>query len=113
MTPQEQKEIAMTSPALTYQSNEGGRANYPANFRGRVPLNRHHTLAEMVKGEEKIKLWRVENVNNTKGIKWHEFKEMIDFSFALKSISDCQDAWEAVSEQIEPTRPPEYLTTIN
>jgi hypothetical protein len=31
-------EIAMTSPALEWQSDRPGRAAYPANFRGRVPL---------------------------------------------------------------------------
>ena len=29
---------AMSSPALKYQSDRGGRGNYPANYRGRVPL---------------------------------------------------------------------------
>ena len=29
---------ALTSPALKWQSDKGGRSNYPANFRGRVPL---------------------------------------------------------------------------
>ena len=29
---------ALTSPALEWQSNRGGRNNYPANFRGKVPL---------------------------------------------------------------------------
>lgn len=29
---------ALTSPALKWQSDRGGRMNYPANFRGRVPL---------------------------------------------------------------------------
>lgn len=28
----------LTSPALKWQSDRGGRMNYPANFRGRVPL---------------------------------------------------------------------------
>lgn len=31
-------EIAQTSPALTHQSDGPGRAEYPANFRGKVPL---------------------------------------------------------------------------
>lgn len=30
--------VALTSPALKWQSDRGGRSNYPANFRGRVPL---------------------------------------------------------------------------
>ena len=30
--------VALTSPALEWQSDIGGRGNYPANFRGRVPL---------------------------------------------------------------------------
>jgi hypothetical protein len=30
--------IALTSPALEWQSDRGGRNNYPANYRGRVPL---------------------------------------------------------------------------
>lgn len=30
--------IAMTSPALEWQSDKGGRNDYPANYRGRVPL---------------------------------------------------------------------------
>ena len=29
---------ALTSPALQWQSDRGGRMNYPANFRGKVPL---------------------------------------------------------------------------
>lgn len=29
---------ALTSPALQWKSNRKGRAAYPANFRGRVPL---------------------------------------------------------------------------
>ena len=29
---------ALTSPALKWQSDRGGRFDYPANFRGRVPL---------------------------------------------------------------------------
>lgn len=29
---------ALTSPALEWQSDRGGRMNYPANFRGKVPL---------------------------------------------------------------------------
>ena len=29
---------ALTSPALKWQSDRGGRMNYPANFRGKVPL---------------------------------------------------------------------------
>ena len=31
-------EITLTSPALKWQSDKGGRFDYPANFRGRVPL---------------------------------------------------------------------------
>lgn len=31
-------EIALTSPALTAQSNASGRDAYPANFKGKVPL---------------------------------------------------------------------------
>lgn len=30
--------VALTSPALEWQSNKGGRNAYPANYRGRVPL---------------------------------------------------------------------------
>ena len=30
--------ITLTSPALKWQSDRKGRAAYPANFRGRVPL---------------------------------------------------------------------------
>lgn len=30
--------VALTSPALKWQSDRGGRFNYPANYRGRVPL---------------------------------------------------------------------------
>lgn len=30
--------VALTSPALEWQSDRGGRSNYPANYRGRVPL---------------------------------------------------------------------------
>jgi len=30
--------VALTSPALKYQSEEHGRHGYPANFRGKVPL---------------------------------------------------------------------------
>jgi hypothetical protein len=29
---------ALSSPALQWQSDRGGRNNYPANYRGRVPL---------------------------------------------------------------------------
>lgn len=29
---------ALTSPALQWQSDRGGRMDYPANFRGKVPL---------------------------------------------------------------------------
>jgi hypothetical protein len=29
---------ALTSPALKWQSDRGGRSDYPAKFRGRVPL---------------------------------------------------------------------------
>ena len=29
---------ALNSPALNWQSDRGGKMNYPANFRGRVPL---------------------------------------------------------------------------
>lgn len=38
MTEQEIIEKAKTSPALQWQSDRPGRAAYPANFRGRVPL---------------------------------------------------------------------------
>lgn len=37
----EEKEIitiALTSPALKWQSDKGGRMDYPARYRGRVPL---------------------------------------------------------------------------
>ena len=37
-TEKELLEIAMESPALKWQSDRGGRSNYPANYRGRVPL---------------------------------------------------------------------------
>ena len=30
--------VALTSPALKWQSDMPGRSSYPANFRGRVPL---------------------------------------------------------------------------
>ena len=30
--------LALTSPALEWQSNRKGRCSYPANFRGKVPL---------------------------------------------------------------------------
>lgn len=33
-----QLEIAKTSPALQWQSDRGGRFDYPAKYRGKVPL---------------------------------------------------------------------------
>ena len=30
--------IALTSPALVWRSDRGGRSDYPANFSGKVPL---------------------------------------------------------------------------
>jgi hypothetical protein len=38
MTEQQIIEVAMTSPALKWQSDRGGRMDYPAHYRGRVPL---------------------------------------------------------------------------
>lgn len=38
LTHEQMLEIAKTSPALEWQSDRKGRASYPANFRGRVPL---------------------------------------------------------------------------
>ena len=38
MNIQEIIEKSRTSPALTWQSDRGGRSDYPAKYRGRVPL---------------------------------------------------------------------------
>lgn len=38
MTNEEMLKEALTSPALTWQSDRGGRNDYPARYRGKVPL---------------------------------------------------------------------------
>jgi hypothetical protein len=38
LTDEQMYEVALTSPALKWQSNRKGRSAYPANYRGKVPL---------------------------------------------------------------------------
>jgi hypothetical protein len=84
LTKEQLLDIALTSSALKWQSNKKGRAEYPARYRGKVPLKVR--LAKTVHPDLKEFATLLDIKNNTVAHKDNEYYVWVNSYGAVSAI---------------------------